>query len=45
LGLAIAKELVTHMNGKIEAISPPPGSDCGTEFILCLQLVKTQNKI
>jgi signal transduction histidine kinase len=40
LGLSIAKELVTHMNGRIEAISPPPGSDRGTEFILQLQLVK-----
>ena len=39
LGLAIAKELVTHMHGKIEVTSPPPGSDCGTEFILWLQLV------
>ncbi len=39
LGLAIAKELVTHMDGKIAVTSPPPGSDCGTEFILWLQLV------
>jgi signal transduction histidine kinase len=39
LGLAIAKELVTHMHGKIEVTSPPPGGDCGTEFIVWLQLV------
>jgi signal transduction histidine kinase len=37
LGLAIAKELVTHMNGKMEVFSPPPGEKCGTEFILSLQ--------
>ncbi len=41
LGLSIAKELVAHMQGKIEVTSPPPGSDRGTEFILCLQLAKT----
>ncbi len=40
LGLAIAKELVTHMHGRIEVTSPPLGSDRGTEFMLCLQLVK-----
>jgi signal transduction histidine kinase len=39
LGLAIAKELVTHMHGKMEVFSPPPGADCGTEFILWLQLL------
>jgi signal transduction histidine kinase len=38
-GLAIAKELVTHMHGKIEVTSPPPGENRGTEFILWLQLV------
>ena len=43
LGLAIAKELVDRINGKIEAISPPPGSDRGTEFILCLKLESNGN--
>lgn len=38
LGLAIAKELVAHMHGKIEVVSPPPGSDRGTEFMLWLPL-------
>ncbi len=42
LGLAIAKELVTHMHGKIEVTSPPPGGDCGTEFILWLKLVNSE---
>ena len=42
LGLAIAKELVTHMHGKIEVASPPPGESQGTEFILLLQLVKSE---
>jgi signal transduction histidine kinase len=42
LGLAIAKELVTHMHGKIEVTSPPPGENCGTEFILLLQLVRSE---
>jgi signal transduction histidine kinase len=42
LGLAIAKELVTHMHGKIEVTSPPPGETCGTEFILLLQLVRSE---
>jgi signal transduction histidine kinase len=42
LGLAIAKELVTHMHGKIEVKSPPPGEDRGTEFILLLQLVRSE---
>ena len=42
LGLAIAKELVTHMHGKIEVTSPPPGESCGTEFVLLLQLVKSE---
>jgi signal transduction histidine kinase len=43
LGLAIAKELVTHMHGKLDVTSPPPGSDCGTEFMLWLQLVEDEN--
>ena len=42
LGLAIAKELVTHMHGKIEVTSPPPGENRGTEFILLLQLVGSE---
>jgi signal transduction histidine kinase len=42
LGLAIAKELVTHMDGKIEVTSPPPGENRGTEFMLLLQLVRSE---
>jgi signal transduction histidine kinase len=42
LGLAIAKELVMHMHGKLEVTSPPPGGDCGTEFMLWLQLVNDE---